>query len=198
MGGRRPARPARLSLRQPTAEPRPAPIGLDGAIIYELHVGGFTRHPSSGVREPGTFSGLIEKIPYLQDLGITHVQLLPVAAFDEQDVPAPVAALGLKNYWGYSPVALASPHPGYAAHPDPATQVDEFRAMVQAFHAAGIGVLLDVVLNHTAEGGADGPGAELQGPHARRVLPSGRRRPTGTTPAAATPSIPITRWSRRC
>ena len=78
-------------------EPGPAPRGLDGAIIYELHVGGFTRHPSSGVRQPGTFSGLMEKIPYLQDLGITHVQLLPVTAFDEQDVPETVAALGLNR-----------------------------------------------------------------------------------------------------
>lgn len=145
------------------AEPRPVPIGLDGAIIYELHVGGFTRHPSSGVLAPGTFSGLIEKIPYLKDLGITHVQLLPVAAFDEQDVPGPVAELGLRNYWGYSPLALASPHPGYAAHPEPARQVDEFRAMVRALHTAGIGVLLDVVLNHTAEGNADGPVLHYKG-----------------------------------
>jgi glycogen operon protein len=148
----------------PTAtEPRPAPLGLDAAIIYELHVGGFTRHPTSGVRQPGTFSGLIEKIPYLQDLGVTHVQLLPVAAFDEQDVPAPVADIGLKNFWGYSPIALASPHPGYAAQPDSAGQVGEFRAMVEAFHAAGIGVLLDVVLNHTAEGNADGPSLNYKG-----------------------------------
>jgi glycogen operon protein len=143
--------------------PRPAPVGLDGAIIYELHVGGFTRHPSAGVRQPGTFSGLIEKIPYLQDLGITHVQLLPVAAFDEQDVPASVAARGLHNFWGYSPVALASPHPGYATQPDSAEQIDEFRDMVAAFHVAGIGVLLDVVLNHTAEGGADGPTLNYKG-----------------------------------
>ncbi|MEO8225668.1 MAG: isoamylase [Gammaproteobacteria bacterium] len=144
-------------------EPRSPPIGLDGAIIYELHVGGFTRHPSSGVRQPGTYSGLIEKIPYLQDLGVTHVQFLPVAAFDEQDVPAGVADLGMRNYWGYSPIALASPHPGYAAQPDPAGQIDEFRAMVQALHAVGIGVLLDVVLNHTAEGGTNGPVLSYKG-----------------------------------
>jgi isoamylase len=146
-----------------TGGPRAPPIGLDDAIIYELHVGGFTRHPSAGVRHPGTFGALIEKIPYLRDLGITHVQLLPVAAFDEQDVPAPVAALGLHNFWGYSPVALASPHPGYARQPDSAEQIDEFREMVAAFHAAGIGVLLDVVLNHTAEAGADGPALNFKG-----------------------------------
>jgi len=147
----------------PTDRRRPPPVSLDGAIIYELHVGGFTRHPSAGVRHPGTFSGLIEKIPYLRDLGVTHVQLLPVAAFDEQDVPAPVAELGLGNYWGYSPVALASPHPGYATRPDSVAQIEEFREMVAAFHAAGIGVLLDVVLNHTAEGGADGPVLNFKG-----------------------------------
>ncbi|MEO8223778.1 MAG: glycogen debranching enzyme, partial [Gammaproteobacteria bacterium] len=94
-------------------EPRPVPFGLEDAVIYELHVRGFTRHPSSGVRAPGTFSGLIEKIPYLLDLGVTHVQLLPIAAFDEQDVPPSVADLGLHNFWGYSPLALASLHPGY-------------------------------------------------------------------------------------
>jgi isoamylase len=137
--------------------PPPPPFGLEGAVIYELHVGGFTRHPSSGVKHPGTFSGLAEKIPYLKDLGITHVQLLPVVAFDPQDVPPEVAARNLVNYWGYSPVALVAPHPAYGSAADPAAHEDEFRAMVQACHAAGIGVLLDVVLNHTAEGGERGP-----------------------------------------
>jgi glycogen operon protein len=136
----------------------PPPLGdLAGAVIYELHVGGYTRHPSSGVAHPGTFLGLIDKIPYLRDLGVTHVQLLPVAAFDPQDVPAPVAALGLANYWGYSPHSFVAPHPGYGTDPRGAGVADEFRALVRALHAAGIGVILDVVLNHTAEGGADGP-----------------------------------------
>ncbi|MCL4790867.1 MAG: glycogen debranching enzyme, partial [Gammaproteobacteria bacterium] len=124
--------------------PRPPPRHLENAIIYELHVGGFTRHPSAGVAQPGTWAGLIEKIPYLRDLGITHVQLLPVAAFDEQDVPASVADKGLHNYWGYGPHSLCSPHPGYCRHRDQAGQTDEFRALVQALHAAGIGVILDV------------------------------------------------------
>src|SRR6185436_5660131 len=86
---------------------------LDGAIIYELHVGGFTRHPSSGVKHPGTFAGLIEKIPYLRELGVTHVELMPVMAFDESDVPPTVAARGLGNYWGYSTHSFHSPHPRY-------------------------------------------------------------------------------------
>jgi len=128
---------------------------LDDAIIYELHVGGFTRHSSSGVRYPGTFAGLIEKIPYLKDLGITHVELLPVMAFDEQDVPASVAANGLVNYWGYSTHSFYSPHPRYCVEPERAPQ--EFRALIDAMHAAGIRVLLDVVFNHTAEAGASGP-----------------------------------------
>ena len=143
--------------------PRPPPRSLDNAIIYELHVGGFTRHPSAGVTHPGTFAGLIEKIPYLRDLGITHVQLLPVAAFDEQDVPLSVADNGLRNYWGYSPHSLCSPHPGYCQNRDDATQTDEFRALVDALHAADIGLILDVVLNHTAESGDGGPVINYKG-----------------------------------
>ena len=138
-----------------------APRALDGAIIYELHVGGFTRHPSSGVRHPGTFAGLIDKIPYLRHLGVTHVELLPVMAFDEQDVPPAVAALGLRNYWGYSTHSFYSPHPRYCI--DPAQAEQEFRALTDALHDAGIGVLLDVVFNHTAEGGADGPIINFKG-----------------------------------
>jgi glycogen operon protein len=127
---------------------------LQDAVIYELHVAGYTRHPSSGVASRGTFRGLVEKIPYLQSLGITDVELLPVFAFDRQDVPAATAALGLDNFWGYSPVSFFAPHGAYAGNGDPRR---EFRDMVKALHAAGIGVILDVVLNHTAEGGADGP-----------------------------------------
>ena len=127
---------------------------LQDAVIYELHVRGFTRHPSAGVASPGTFRGLIEKIPYLQALGMTDVELLPVFAYDRQDVPAATAALGLYNFWGYSPVSFFAPHGAYAAGGDPRR---EFRDLVKALHAAGIGVILDVVLNHTAEGGADGP-----------------------------------------
>ncbi len=129
-------------------------------IVYEMHVAGFTRHPSSGLPEHlrGTYRGLIEKIPYLKQLGITHVELLPTMQFDEQDAPH-----GLRNYWGYSPVGFMAPHNEYATGGDPLAAVDEFRDMVKALHRAGIGVLLDVVYNHTAEAGADGPTFSLRG-----------------------------------
>ncbi|MCC8401584.1 glycogen debranching protein GlgX [Paraburkholderia sp. MMS20-SJTN17] len=135
--------------------------GLDDALIYELHVGGFTRHASSGVEHPGTFAGLIEKIPYLKQLGVTHVELLPVMAFDEQDVPPAAAARGLTNYWGYSTHSYYSPHPRYCR--DPARAPQEFRALTDALHTAGIGVLLDVVFNHTAEAGETGPIINFKG-----------------------------------
>jgi len=124
------------------------------SVIYELHVGGFTKHPNSGVApaKRGTYAGLIEKIPYLQNLGITAVELLPVFAFDEQDGPP-----GLVNYWGYSPVSFFAPHVGYGSCRDPLGALDEFRDMVKALHRANIEVILDVVYNHTAEAGHDGP-----------------------------------------
>src|SRR5262245_22473612 len=123
-------------------------------VIYEMHVGGFTRHPNSGVSggKRGTFAGLIEKIPYLRDLGISAVELRPVFPFDEQDGPA-----GLGNYWGYQPLSCFAVHDGYSSRSDPAAALDEFRDMVKALHRAGIEVILDVVYNHTAEGGDDGP-----------------------------------------
>src|SRR5579871_533922 len=123
-------------------------------VVYEMHVKGFTRNPNSGVKEHlrGTYAGLAEKIPYLQDLGITAVELLPVHAFDPLACPP-----GLVNYWGYQPVNYFSPHPQYSSRRDPLGPVDEFRDMVKALHQAGIEVILDVVFNHTAEGGHDGP-----------------------------------------
>src|SRR5580704_6192199 len=123
-------------------------------IIYEMHVRGFTRHPSSGLsaKTRGTYAGLIEKIPYLQQLGITAVELLPVFQFDAQDAPR-----GLVNYWGYSPVSFFAPHTGYSSRQDALGAVHEFRDMVKALHRAGIEVILDVVYNHTAEGGHHGP-----------------------------------------
>ena len=123
-------------------------------IIYEMHVRGFTADPSSGIapHKRGTFAGLIEKIPYLRELGITAVELLPVFQFDVQDAPP-----GNTNYWGYSPFSFFAPHQAYGSNPDPVDVVKEFRDMVKALHRAGIEVILDVVFNHTAEGGHDGP-----------------------------------------
>jgi len=129
-------------------------------IVYEMHVRGFTRHPSSGLSDKtrGTFAGLIEKIPYLQRLGITAVELLPVFQFDSQDSPP-----GLVNYWGYAPVSFFAPHRGYSSRRDPLGPVDEFRDMVKALHRAGIEVILDVVFNHTAEGDHSGPTLSFRG-----------------------------------
>jgi isoamylase len=131
-------------LRRPSAQ----------TIIYEMHVRGFTRHPNSGVSETkrGTYAGLIDRIPYLQDLGITAVELLPIFQFDAQDAPP-----GRVNYWGYAPVSFFAPHQAYSSRQDPLGPLDEFRDMVKALHRAGIEVILDVVFNHTAEGDADGP-----------------------------------------
>ena len=129
-------------------------------IIYEMHVRGFTRHPSSGVPEStrGTYAGLIAKIPYLQKLGITAVELLPVFQFDAQD-----ALPGHTNYWGYAPVSFFAPHHAYSSRQDPLGPIDEFRDMVKALHLAGIEVILDVVFNHTAEGDHEGPTLCLRG-----------------------------------
>jgi len=145
----------------PTGSRLHQPSELEGAVIYELHVGGFTRHPSSRVLAPGTFAGVIEKIPYLKQLGITHVELLPIMAFDEHDVPDAAFSSGLRNYWGYSTHSFYSPHPRYSVNPARADQ--EFRELVRALHDAGIGVLLDVAFNHTAEGGASGPTINFKG-----------------------------------
>ncbi len=123
-------------------------------IIYELHVKGFTAHPSSGLpaADRGTYAGLIQKIPYLLQLGVTAVELMPVLAFDPQDAPG-----DLPNYWGYQPVSFFAVHPFYARASAPQAVLDEFRDMVKALHRAGIEVILDVVYNHTAEGDHTGP-----------------------------------------
>jgi isoamylase len=144
-------------------EDHPLNHNPEDTLIYEMHVGGFTRYSSSNVASPGTFAGVIEKIPYLKELGVTDVELLPIMAFDEQDVPEEVASRGLKNYWGYSTHSFLSPHPGYCNTPKEGSHLQEFRDMVKALHKAGIGVILDVVFNHTAEGGADGPIINFKG-----------------------------------
>lgn len=123
-------------------------------VVYEMHVRGFTRRENSGLapEKRGTYAGLIEKIPYLQDLGVTAVELLPVYQFDPCEAPA-----GLTNYWGYNPVSFFAPHYQYSSLREPLGALDEFRDMVKALHRAGIEVILDVVYNHTAEGDERGP-----------------------------------------
>jgi isoamylase len=139
---------------------RPLHRDTERSVIYELHVRGFTRHGSSGVPEGrrGTYAGLVDKIPYLVNLGVTAVELMPVFQFDPQDAPG-----GRPNYWGYSPVSFFAPHMGYATTTDPLRALDEFRDMVKAFHRAGLAVILDVVFNHTAEGDENGPTLNLKG-----------------------------------
>ena len=139
---------------------QPPRLPFSRTAIYELHVRGFTRHPSSGVAEPrrGTYAGLVEKIPYLRSLGVTAVELMPVFQYDPQDAPP-----GRLNAWGYSPVSFFAVHAAYAAAAGPLAALDEFREMVKALHRAGIEVILDVVYNHTAEGDERGPTLGLRG-----------------------------------
>jgi len=130
-------------------------------VIYEMHVRGFTRARSSGVEHPGTYLGVIEKIPYLKSLGVTAVELMPVHEFPIRDCFG--KKLERPNYWGYDPLAFFSPHRGYAAGREPGCQVREFKQMVRALHQAGIEVILDVVFNHTSEGNERGPTLSFKG-----------------------------------
>ena len=159
---RRPGPNGPTALRAVVIDPRrydwegdaPPPPAPGREVIYEMHVGAYTRHPSSGVDEArrGTYAGLVERIDHLLDLGVTTVELMPVQQFDAGDAPP-----GRVNYWGYSPVAWFAPHAGYSSDRSPAGPVDEFRDLVKALHRAGLRVVIDVVYNHTAEAGADGP-----------------------------------------
>jgi isoamylase len=125
---------------------RPLGRALEDTVIYELHVGGFTGSPTASVAHRGTFAGLIEKIPYLRELGITAVELLPVFQFDPT----------VGDFWGYNPIAHFAPHDRYGG-------VDDFRGLVKALHRAGIEIILDVVFNHTGEGDRTGPTISLRG-----------------------------------
>ena len=129
-------------------------------VIYEMHVRGFTASPSSNISQEkrGTYAGIIEKIPYLKDLGITAVELLPIAQFDPFDSPS-----NLKNYWGYSPVNFFAPHSQYSSDKSPLGAFNEFRDLVRALHKADIEVYLDVVFNHTSEGDLSGPLQSFKG-----------------------------------
>jgi glycogen operon protein len=139
---------------------RPLARPLRETIIYEAHLRGLTANPNSGVRPElrGTYRGLVEKIPYLVDLGVTAIELLPIHQFDRLAAPA-----GLINYWGYQTLAYFAPHAAYASVSGARAVVDEFRDMVKALHRAGIEVILDVVYNHTAEAGSDGPTLGFRG-----------------------------------
>lgn len=136
---------------------QPLNTHLADSIIYEMHVRGFTRHASSGVANPGTFSAVVEKISYLKELGITAVELMPITEFEENDNPRmnPLTGELLKNFWGYHPISFFALKAAYAAHGQNALR--EFKQMVKALHEAGIEVILDMVFNHTAEGDERGP-----------------------------------------
>ena len=138
----------------------PPDIPLERLIIYEVHVKGFTAHPSSGVEQPGTYLGFIEKIPYLKALGINAVELLPIQAYAVEDF---LTVRGLTNYWGYNTIGFFAPESSYGTGRALGCQVGEFKALVCELHRAGIEVILDVVYNHTAEGGELGPTLSFRG-----------------------------------
>ncbi len=138
-------------------------IAMKDLIIYETHVKGFTCSEKANVKNPGTFAGLIEKIPYLQELGINAVELLPVFSFDDKEIFRKVDGKPLTNYWGYSTVGFFAPHSPYCISPEEGQHLNEFRDMVKALHKVGIEVILDVVFNHTSEGNEMGPTINFRG-----------------------------------
>ena len=142
---------------------RPLKTPLPETVIYELHLRGFTRHPSSAVSYPGTYRGIIDKIPYLKELGVTAVEFMPITEFDENDIPfqGPENEIPLKNFWGYNPVSFFALKSGYAA--DQHNHINEFKTLVLALHQAGIEVFLDIVFNHSGEGGYTGTTSSFRG-----------------------------------
>jgi glycogen operon protein len=135
-------------------------LPLETLVIYEVHVKGYTAHPSSGVTHPGTYLGFIERIPHLRELGINAVELLPVQARADESF---LLERGLSNYWGYNTIAFFAPEPSYGSGQSPGCEVNEFKMLVRALHRAGIEVILDVVFNHSAEGSELGPTLSLRG-----------------------------------
>lgn len=136
---------------------------MSDLIIYELHVRGFTQHPSSGVKHPGTFAGLKEKIPYLKELGINAVELMPIFEFDEMINAREVDGKQLVEYWGYNTVGFFSPNASYAAAEEVNNEGTELKELIRELHENGIEVILDVVFNHTAEGNEQGPFFSFKG-----------------------------------
>ncbi len=135
-------------------------LPLNDLIIYEVHAKGFTAHKSSGVKNPGTYLGFIEKIPYLKELGVNAVELLPVHEYYVEDF---LIQKGLTNYWGYNTIGFFAPESSYGTGTAPGCQVREFKTLVRELHRAGIEVILDVVYNHTAEGNELGPTISFKG-----------------------------------
>lgn len=144
---------------------RPLELPSSDLVIYEMHVRGFTRHPSSGVKHPGTYNGMREKIAYLKDLGVNCVEVMPIFEFDEWENPRSNPNTGelLCNYWGYSTIGFFAPKSGYAAAGEEGRQVEELKTLIMELHSNGIEIMLDVVFNHTAEGGEGGPVISFKG-----------------------------------
>lgn len=136
---------------------------LCDCIIYELHVRGFTRHPSSNVQHPGTFRGILEKIPYLKELGVNALELMPIFEFDETRGMREVDGETLLDYWGYNPVCFFAPNTSYASEIEYNREGSELKTLIKALHKEGIKVILDVVFNHTAEGNENGPYFSFKG-----------------------------------
>jgi isoamylase len=143
---------------------QPLNIPLSDTVIYETHVRGLTKSPTANSAYPGTFLGVIDKIPYLKSLGVTAVELLPIFDFDEHEVLRTTPdGTALRNYWGYDPYSHFAPQSAYCTSPELGLQLREFRDMVKALHKAGIEVILDVVYNHTSEGNENGPVINFRG-----------------------------------
>ena len=141
----------------------PPRLSMSESIIYEMHVRGFTNHPSSGVKNPGTFAGLMEKIPYLKDLGITTVELMPIFEFDETQDARVVGGKKLCDFWGYNTVSFFAPNTSYTAADEYNREGEELKTLIKALHENGMEIILDVVFNHTAEGNEHGPVISFKG-----------------------------------
>lgn len=138
-------------------------IGMEDLVIYEMHVRGFTKHDSSGVKYPGTFAGVIEKIPYLKDLGVNAVELMPIFEFDEIKDDREYNGNKLLDYWGYNPISFFAPNASYAAKVEDNKSGTELKRLIKRLHDNGIECILDVVFNHTAEGNELGPYISFKG-----------------------------------
>jgi glycogen operon protein len=143
----------------------PPQLPIEDLVIYEMHVRGLTRHPSSGARHPGTFAAIRDKIPYFKELGVNCLELMPIFEFDEFEYDGinPLTGERLVNYWGYSSIGFFAPKAGYAATGPLGMQVDELKTLIRDLHRNGIEVILDVVFNHTAEGNERGPTISFRG-----------------------------------